>query len=84
MCMQGTKEGCVLLDRMSQVEQKVSRVEAKQWLLIGLFGILIGVLALITFKLLDSQIYLLSGERGLKVISDEAHSDLHVVRQNAE
>ena len=53
MCMRGTKEACILLERMA-------KVEAKQWVLIGLVGILIGVLSLITLKLLDSQILLLS------------------------
>lgn len=74
MCMQGTKEGCVLLERMA-------KVEAKQWVLIGLVGILVGVLSLITFKLLDSQILLLTGEQGLHAVSTEARSDIQIIRK---
>lgn len=74
MCMSGTKEGCILLERMA-------KVEAKLWVLIGLVGILIGVLSLITFKLLDSQILLLSGEQGLQAVSAEARSDIQIVRK---
>ena len=74
MCVRGTNEGCILLERMA-------KVEAKQWVLIGLVGILIGVLSLITFKLLDSQILLLSGEQGLHAVSAEARSDIQVIRK---
>lgn len=74
MCMRDTKEGCILLERMA-------KVEAKLWVLIGLVAILVGVLSLITFKLLDSQIYLLSGEQGLHAVSDEARGDIQTVRK---
>lgn len=74
MCMRGTKEECILLERMA-------KVEAKQWVLIGLVGILVGVLSLITFKLLDSQILLLSGEQGLHAVSAEARSDIQIIRR---
>lgn len=74
MCMRDSIEGCILLERMA-------KVEAKQWVLIGLVGILIGVLSLITFKLLDSQILLLSGEQGLHAVSTEARSDIQVIRK---
>lgn len=74
MCMRGTNEECILLERMA-------KVEAKQWVLIGLVGILIGVLSLITFKLLDSQILLLSGEQGLHAVSAEARSDIQIIRK---
>ena len=74
MCMRDSVEGCILLERMA-------KVEAKQWVLIGLVGILIGVLSLITFKLLDSQILLLSGEQGLHAVSEEARSDIQIIRK---
>ena len=74
MCMRGSNEECILLERMA-------KVEAKQWVLIGLVGILIGVLSLITFKLLDSQILLLSGEQGLHAVSSEARSDIQIIRK---
>ena len=73
MCMRDTNDGCILLERMA-------KVEAKQWVLIGLISILIGVLSLITFKLLDSQILLLSGEQGLHAVSAEARSDIQIIR----
>lgn len=74
MCMSGTKEGCILLERMA-------KVEAKLWVLIALVGMLIGVLSLITFKLLDSQILLLSGEQGLRAVNAEARSDIQIIRK---
>jgi hypothetical protein len=72
--MRDSAEGCILLERMA-------KVEAKQWVLICLVGILIGVLSLITFKLLDSQILLLSGEQGLPAVSTEARSDIQIIRK---
>lgn len=75
MCMRESKEACILLERMA-------KVEAKQWVLISLVTVLVGVLSLITFKLLDSQIYLLSGEQGLHSISDEAREDVQILRKN--
>lgn len=75
MCTRkSSEETCILLVRMA-------KVEAKQWLLITLVTILIGILALITLKLLDSQIYLLSGEQGLRAISDEARHDIQVIKK---
>ena len=74
MCMRDSVEGCILLERMA-------KVEAKQWVLIGLVGVLIFVLSLITFKLLDSQILLLSGEQGLHAVSAEARSDIQIIRK---
>lgn len=74
MCMRDSAEGCILLERMA-------KVEAKQWVLIGLVGVLVGILSLVTFKLLDSQILLLSGEQGLRAVSTEARSDIQVIRK---
>lgn len=75
MCMaDNTKDTCILLERMA-------KVEAKQWLLIAITGAMFLVMSLITFKLLDSQIYLLSGEKGLEAISDEAHEDVRIIRR---
>ena len=82
MCMRDTKEGCILANQMSDVKCRVAKIEAKQWVIVGCFLLLIGILAVITFKLLDSQIYLLSGEKGLKVISEEAHQDVQIIRKN--
>ena len=77
MCMGGTKEGCILLERMA-------KVEAKLCMLIALVGILVFVLSLITFKLLDSQIYLLAGEQGLHAVSDEAREDIQTIRRSGK
>ena len=82
MCMRDTKEGCILANQMSDVKCRVAKIEAKQWVIVGCFLLLIGILAVITLKLLDSQIYLLSGEKGLKVISEEAHQDVQIIRQS--
>lgn len=81
MCMQGTKEGCILLAQMTEVQKKVAKVEGKLWVLIGLFAAMFTILSLGFFKLLDSQIYLLSGEHGLRVIGDEAREDIKVFRE---
>ena len=77
MCMSGTKEGCILLERMAKVETKL-------WFVIALHGVLIFVLTLVTFKLLDAQIYLMTGEQGLHLISDEAREDLRVIRKESK
>ena len=82
MCVRNTEEGCLLADQMSDVKCRIAKIEAKQWFIVGCFLLLIGILSVITFKLLDSQIYLLSGEKGLKVISEEAHQDVNIIRQS--
>lgn len=82
MCMRNTEEGCILASQMSDVKCRVAKIEANQWVIVGCFLLLIGILAVITFKLLNSQIYLLSGEKGLKVISEEAHQDVQIIRQS--
>ena len=82
MCMRNTDEGCILANQMSDVKCRVAKIEAKQWVIVGCFLLLIGILAVITLKLLDSQIYLLSGEKGLKVISEEARQDVQIIRKN--
>lgn len=75
MCMaEDNQSRCILLERMA-------KVEAKQWVLIGLVGVLVGILSLITFKLLDSQILLLTGEQGLHAVSSEARNDIQIIRK---
>ena len=80
--MRNTEEGCILASQMSDVKCRVAKIEANQWVIVGCFLLLIGILAVISFKLLNSQIYLLSGEKGLKVISEEAHQDVQIIRQS--
>lgn len=74
MCMRESKEACILLERMT-------KVETKQWMLIALVSVLIGILSLITFKLLDSQIYLMTGEQGLHSISNESRQDVKILQK---
>lgn len=79
MCMKHTSEGdkCYLLERMVKVETKVNCQ-------ILLVLTLVAVLTVITFKLLNSQIYLLSGEKGLHAISEESHTDFEMLRKPSE
>lgn len=74
MCMRESNEGCILLERQAKTEVKVN-------MLLGMFVVLIVVLSIITFKLLNTQIYLLSGERGFHVISDETRSDVKCMKE---
>lgn len=74
MCMQGTAEGCILLERMAKVETKL-------WCVIALLGVLVLVLTIITLKLLNTQTLMLVGERGLHAVSEEARGDIQVIRK---
>lgn len=74
MCMQGTSEGCILLERMAKVETKL-------WCVIALLGALVLVLTVITLKLLNTQTLMLVGERGLHAVSEEARGDINVIRK---
>ena len=74
MCMRGTKEECILLERMAKVETKL-------WCVIALLGALILVLTLVTFKLLNAQTLMLVGERGLHAVSEEVREDINVIRK---
>ena len=81
MCMKHSEEGCLLLERMEKMEadNKVNKALLK--LLVGLLLALIAVMSVITFKLLNTQIYLLSGEQGLHAVSDEARGDIQIIRK---
>ena len=74
MCMQGTAEGCIILERMA-------KVEAKLWCVITLLGVLVLVLTVITLKLLNTQTLMLVGEHGLHAVSEEARGDIDVIRK---
>ena len=74
MCMQGTREGCILLER-------VAKVETKLWFVIALLGALIVIFTIITLKLLNTQTLMLVGERGLHAVSEEARGDIQVIRK---
>lgn len=73
MCMKNTVEGCILLERMAKVETKL-------WFLITLVTAMFCVLTVITLKLLNSQIYLLSGADGAKIVAEQTDKDMQAIR----
>lgn len=74
MCMKGTTEGCVLLERMA-------KVEVRQNIIMGIMIIMFLTVVFMAFKMLNAQIYLLTGGEGLREISTETRTDARVVRQ---
>ena len=76
MCMKDTKEGCVLAERMA-------KVETKQNFVIAVMAMMFVVLAIIAFKLLNTQIYMLTGADGLRSVSSESRDDLRTTRNAA-
>ena len=74
MCMKGTAEGCVLLERMT-------KVETRQNIIMVLMVLMFLTVAFMAFKMLNAQIYLLTGGDGLREISTETRSDARAVRQ---
>jgi hypothetical protein len=76
MCASKDSElGCVLATRMAKVEIR-STINLVLTLIIGMF------LGYIVIKLMNTQIYLLTGERGLHEISQESHSDITVIQKS--
>lgn len=74
MCMKGTKESCYLVERMA-------KVEAKQNMILGVMLVMFIVIAVMAFKLLNTQIYLLTGEGGLHSVTDASRTDVQMVHQ---
>ncbi len=74
MCMKGTTEECVLLERMT-------KVEVRQNLIMGIMIVMFLTVAFMAFKMLNAQIYLLTGGEGLREISTETRSDAHTFKQ---
>lgn len=74
MCMKGTKESCYLVERMA-------KVEAKQNMILGVMLVMFVVVAIMAFKLLNTQIYLLTGGDGLRSVTDASRSDAQVAQQ---
>lgn len=72
MCMKGTKEECVLIERMTKVEIKQTCI------IIGMVAMFV-MLAFMTLKMLNAQIFLLTGNDGLRTISVETRSDVKAV-----
>ena len=74
MCMKGTTEGCVLLERMTKVEVRQNII---MWIVVLMFATVV----FMAFKMLNAQIYLLTGGDGLREISTETRSDVKAVKQ---
>jgi len=74
MCMKGTSEGCILLERMA-------KVEAKQNVILGTVVLMFLVLAFMAIKLLNTQIFLLTGDSGLRTVTDASKADAQTFRQ---
>ena len=84
MCMRDTKEACILIERMAKVEAKTEFNTKLQWVNIALLVFLFIALVIGFFKLLDSQIYMLTGECGLRTISDEARNDVQIIHKSVK
>lgn len=74
MCMKGTTEGCVLLERMT-------KVEVRQNIIMLIVVLMFLTVVYMAFKMLNAQIYLLTGGEGLREISTETRSDAHTFKQ---
>lgn len=72
MCLKGTPESCVLLER-------VTKVEVRQTFIICVVLAMFAVVTLIAFKLLNAQIYMLTGCDGLRNVSTETRADVKVI-----
>ena len=74
MCMRGTKESCYLVERMT-------KVEVRQNIILAMMAVVFLFMGYITIKLMNTQIYLLTGERGLTSISSASHGDVETLRE---
>ena len=84
MCMKETNEGCILLKRMEKVEVRTAKMETRQNLILVLV-IMIGVfLGYITIKLMNTQIYLLTGREGLDSITTVSHGDITTIKNTVK
>lgn len=72
MCMKGTNEGCILLERMT-------KVETKQTFILGIVVLMFVAVIFMAIKMLNAQIYLLTGNDGLRTISVETRSDVKAI-----
>lgn len=74
MCMKGISESCILLERMA-------KVEAKQNVILGTVVLMFLVVAFMAIKLLNTQIFLLTGDNGLRSVTDASRTDTQAIRQ---
>ena len=76
MCMKGTADGCILLERMT-------KVEVKQMFILGIVIVMFVAVMFMAIKMLNAQIYLLTGNDGLRTISVETRSDVKAIGSEA-
>ena len=69
MCMKGTAEHCILLER-------VTKVEVRQNVVIVIMLLVLAAVFYMAFKMLNAQIFMLTGVDGLRSISTETRSDI--------
>lgn len=74
MCMKGTAEECILLERMT-------KVEVRQNVIIVVTILMFLTVVFMAIKMLNAQIYLLTGGNGLREISTETRSDAASLKQ---
>jgi len=74
MCMKGADEGCVLLERMT-------KVEVRQNIIMCVMLLMFATVAFMAVKMLNAQIYLLTGGDGLREISTETRTDATTLKQ---
>ena len=74
MCMKGTKEECILLERMA-------KVEVRQNFILCVVLLMFAAVAFMAIKMLNAQIYLLTGGEGLRDISTETRTDTTALKQ---
>ena len=74
MCMKGTTEGCILLERMT-------KVETRQIIILAVVLIMFAAVMFMAMKMLNAQIYMLTGNDGLRNISVETRSDVKTINE---
>ncbi len=75
MCMKGTDEGCILLQRMT-------RVETRQNIILTIVLLMFATIGFMAIKMLNAQIYMLTGNDGLRTISVETRSDVKAITES--
>lgn len=70
--MKGTTEGCILLERMT-------KVETRQNIILAVVLLMFAAVMFMAIKMLNAQIYMLTGNDGLRTISVETRQDVKTV-----
>lgn len=77
MCMKGTSEACILLERMT-------KVETRQNIILVVVLLMFATLGFMAIKMLNAQIYMLTGNDGLRTISVETRQDVKAIGSEAQ